>query len=123
MASAKDEQQIRAVIAHYAEGMRTHDVATLKSAFHDLAILCGYLGDDLIAGPIAALYDWVEANPGPATTGDPYSCEILNIEITNRAAAASLRETDLHGGVIDYLHLLKVGDSWSIVSKLWDAES
>ena len=33
-----------------------------------------------------------------------------------------IRETDLHGGVIDYLHLLKVGDDWSIVSKLWDAE-
>ena len=123
MDTAKDEQQIRAVIAQYAEGMRTHDVATLKGAFHDLAILCGYLGDDLIAGPIAALYDWVGANPGPAATGEPYNCEILNIEITRRAAAASLRETDPHGGVTDYLHLLKVGDSWSIVSKLWDAES
>ena len=123
MDTAKDEQQIRAVIAHYAEGMRTHDVATLKRAFHDLAILCGYLGDDLIAGPIAALYEWVETNPGPAATGEPYACEILKIEITNRTAAASLRETDLHGRVIDYLHLLKAGESWSIVSKLWDAES
>jgi hypothetical protein len=26
-----------------------------------------------------------------------------------------------HGPVIDYFHLLKVGDTWSIVSKLWDA--
>jgi hypothetical protein len=122
MDTSSDEQRIRDVIADYADGMRTHDVKTLKRAFHHLAILCGYLGDDLIAGPIAALYDWVEANPGPAATGDPYRCEILRIEITGRTAAATIRETDLHGGVIDYLHVLKVGDDWSIVSKLWDAE-
>ena len=122
MDTSSDEQRIRDVIAQYADGMRTHEVGTLKRAFHDLAILCGYLGDDLIAGPIAALYGWVETNPAPATTGDPYRCEILRIEITGRTAAATLRETDLHGGVIDYLHLLKVGDAWSIVSKLWDAE-
>ena len=123
MDTSTDEQRIREVIAHYADGMRTHDVETLKRAFHELAILCGYLGDYLIAGPIAALYGWAETNPAPAATGEPYTCEILRIEITGRAAAASLRESDLHGGVIDYLHLLKVGDSWSIVSKLWDAES
>ena len=84
MDTSSDEQRIRDVIADYADGMRTHDVKTLKRAFHHLAILCGYLGDDLIAGPIAALYDWVEANPGPAATGDPYRCEILRIEITGR---------------------------------------
>jgi hypothetical protein len=44
--------------------------------------LCGYLGDDLIAAPIAALYDWVGSNPAPAVSGDPYLCEILGIEIT-----------------------------------------
>jgi hypothetical protein len=27
-----------------------------------------------------------------------------------------------HGVVIDHFHLLKVGEHWSIVSKLWDAE-
>jgi hypothetical protein len=122
MDMSNDEQRIRDVVAQYAEGMRTHDVETLKRAFHELAILCGYLGDDLIAGPIALLYGWVEANPAPASTGDPYGCDILRIEITGRAASASIRETDLHGGVIDYFHLLKVGDTWSIVSKLWDAE-
>ena len=122
MDTSTDEQRIREVIAHYADGMRTHDVGTLKRAFNEVAILCGYLGDDLIAGPIAALYGWVEENPGPAATGDPYRCEILRIEITGRTAAATIRETDLHGGVIDYLHLLKAGNEWSIVSKLWDAE-
>ena len=35
--------------------------------------------------------------------------------------AAAVREL-YHDTAIDYFHLLKVGDRWSIVSKLWDSE-
>ena len=122
MTTSFDEQGIRESIRCYAEGMRTGDVTTLQRGFHEQAILCGYLGDDLIAGPIAALYNWVAENPAPAATGDPFSCEILGIEMTGRVGTATVRESDRHGVVIDHFHLLKVGDRWSIVSKLWDAE-
>jgi hypothetical protein len=116
-----EEPAIRAVIAHYAEGMRTHSVDSLKRAFHEQAILCGYLGDQLIAAPIAELYAFVSSNPAPAAAGDPYACDILSIDVTGRVAAASVREL-YHDTAIDYFHLLKVGDTWSIVSKLWDSE-
>ena len=122
MTTSIDEQGVREIIALYEEGMRTGNVETLKRGFHDQAILCGYLGDDLIAGPIVALYDWVAANPAPAATGEHYSCETLDIALTGRVATASARESDHHGVVIDHFHLLKVGERWSIVSKLWDAE-
>ena len=122
MTMTSDEQGIREAITCYAEGMRTGDVETLRRGFHEQAILCGYLGDDLIAGPIVALYDWVAANPAPAATGDPFTCDTLGIEITGRVATAKVRESDLHGVVIDHFHLLKAGERWSIVSKLWDAE-
>jgi hypothetical protein len=117
-----DEQGIREAVAFYAEGMQTGNVETLKRGFHDQAILCGYLGDHLIAGPIVELYDWVASNPAPAATGAPFSCETLGIETTGRVATAKVRESDSHGVVIDHLHLLKIGERWSIVSKLWDAE-
>jgi hypothetical protein len=123
MATSFDEQGIREAIRFYAEGMRTGDVATLQRGFHEHAILCGYLGDDLIAGPIALLYDWVAGNPAPAVTGDAFSCETLGIDMTGRVATAKVRESDPHGVVIDHFHLLKVGERWSIVSKLWDAET
>ena len=118
MSASNDEDQIRETINNYSAGMKTADVETLKKAFHQLAILCGYLGDDLIAAPIQGLYDWVEATGLP----EGYSCTVLGIEITGRVATAKLRETDTHGDVIDYFHLLKEGDRWSIVSKIWDAE-
>ena len=116
--SSTDEDLIRETIELYAEGMRTADAAILKKAFHELAILCGYLGDDLIAAPIQGLYEWVESSGVP----DFHKCEILGIEITNRVASAKIRETDSHGDVIDYFHLLKIGETWSIVSKVWDSE-
>ena len=122
MEVSAEERGIREAVQHYVEGMRTHKVDGLKQGFHQQAILCGYLGDDLIAAPIAALYDWVAANPAPAATGDPFSCETLGIELTGRVATARVRESDAHGVVIDHFHLLKVGERWSIVSKLWDAE-
>jgi hypothetical protein len=122
MTTSFDEQGIRAALTFYAEGMRSGDVETLRRAFHEQASLCGYLGDDLIAVQIGALYDWVGANPAPAATGDPFSCETLSIEMTGRVATARVRESDAHGVVIDHFHLLKAGERWSIVSKLWDAE-
>src|SRR5262245_64799653 len=122
MTTSSDEHGIRGAIADYVEGMRTHDVETLQRGFHRQAILCGYLGDDLIAAPIAELYDWAGANPSPAATGDPFACEVLGIEVPGRVATATVRESDAHGTVIDYFHLLKIGNTWSIVSKLWDAE-
>jgi hypothetical protein len=121
MDSPSEERGIRVAIGHYAEGMRTGHVETLKEAFHEQAILCGYLGDELIAAPIVALYDWVGGNPAPAASGQPFDCEVLEIKITNRVATASVRETDQHGAVIDHFHLLKVSERWWIVSKLWDA--
>ncbi|MEO6213178.1 MAG: nuclear transport factor 2 family protein, partial [Vicinamibacterales bacterium] len=122
MEKSSEEHGIREAIAHYSDGMRTGTVETLKRAFHEQAILCGYLGDELIAAPIAALYEWVEANPAPAATGEPFDCEILNIDVTKRVAAVTVRETG-HEAVIDHFHLLKISERWWIVSKLWDAES
>jgi hypothetical protein len=42
--------------------------------------------------------------------------------MTGRVATARVRESEHPGVVIDHFHLLKVGEPWSIVSKLWDAE-
>ena len=77
MDESSEERGIRDAIAHYVDGMRTGNIETLKRGFHEQAILCGYLGDELIAAPIAALYDWVGANPAPAATGEPFSVRLL----------------------------------------------
>jgi hypothetical protein len=119
MSFSTDESAIREVITYYSEGMRTASVESLKKAFHEQATLCGYLDDELITAPIEGLYGWVDSNPAP----DTYNFSVLDIEITNRVATAKIRERDSHGKWIDYFHLIKVGDKWWIVSKLWDKDS
>lgn len=122
MSVSSEENGIREAISYYAEGTRTGRVEILKEGFHQHAILCGYLGDEMIAAPIEGFYDWINANPAPAETGEVFSCSILAIEVTGRVAAATIRETSHEGDVIDHFHLLKDKDRWWIVSKLWDAE-
>ena len=117
--SLSAESGIREAINYYAEGMGAANVEILKKAFHQQAILCGYLDDEMIASPIEGLYDWVSSNPAP----EVFNLSILAIEVTGRVGAATVRETDSHGDVIDYFHLLKDNDRWWIVSKLWDAET
>jgi putative lumazine-binding protein len=122
MNASSEENGIRETINYHVDGMRTGNVEILKKGFHQLAILCGYLGDEMIAAPIEGLYDWVNSNPAPAQTGEGFDCSTLSIEITGRVAAVTMRETSHEGDVIDYFHLLKDKDRWWVVSKLWDAE-
>lgn len=122
MSLSTEETGIRQVLDYYAEGMRTGNVETLKEAFHEQAILCGYLADELIAAPIEGLYEWVDSNSPSSETGTVFSCTVLAIEVTGRVATATVREIDSEHTVIDYFHLLKEGDRWQIISKLWDAE-
>ena len=120
--SLSAESGIRKAINYYVEGMRTGSVEILEKGFHQRAILCGYLGDEMIAAPIEGLYEWVQSNPAPAETGEVFDCVILAIEVTGRVATATVRESSHEGAVIDYFHLLKDRDRWWIVSKLWDVE-
>jgi hypothetical protein len=122
MNTQSDDSGIRETINYYIEGMRTGNVEVLEQGFHQQAILCGYLGDEMIAAPIAGLYEWVNSNPAPATTGEIFDCVVLSVEITGRVATAKVRETGHDGAVIDYFHLLKDKGRWWIVSKLWDTE-
>jgi len=122
MNNSTEEKGVREAINYYVEGMRTGNVETLKAGFHEQAILCGYLGDELITAPIEGLYEWVASNPAPAATGDVFECSVLAVEVTGRAATATVRETSHDEDVIDYFHLLKIRDRWWMVSKLWDTE-
>lgn len=53
--SVSAESGIREAINYYAEGMGAANVEILKEALHRQAILCGYLGDEMIAAPIEGI--------------------------------------------------------------------
>lgn len=84
--------------------------------FHELATICGYVGADLFAGPIAMFYEWHEEN-GPAaelTPGD------LCIDREGTAASVRIELYNWTGHrFTDFFTLVKIDGRWLIMSKVF----
>lgn len=116
----RNETQIRDTIDRYVEGMRTADVALLKSAFHKHANMFGDFGDNLMAAPIDALFDWVSAELEPGATGADHRVEVEDVEIAGDVALARVHERDFFGGdAREFFTLVRTDDGWRITNKSW----
>jgi len=114
--NAADVQLIKQTIQHYIDGARSGKGADMKPAFHDQATIFGYVGDDLMAGPIQQLFDWNDQN-GPASE---IRTEIADIDVAGTVATARL-ESDNWTGLrfTDFFTLLKVDGTWKITNKVF----
>lgn len=114
--NAADVQLIKQTIQHYIDGARSGKGADMKPAFHDQATIFGYVGDDLMAGPIQQLFDWNDQN-GPASD---IRTEIADIDVAGTVATARL-ESDNWTGLrfTDFFTLLKVDGTWKITNKVF----
>jgi hypothetical protein len=55
----KDYKSITNLLtSHYLKGAVSGNGSEMKPSFHDDAAWYGYVGADLVAGPIQTLYDW-----------------------------------------------------------------
>jgi protease I len=112
---------IKKVINDYREGTYRADTKTLRSVFHEKAVMNGYLGPDpLIADPSDFIVD-IGSSPSMESKGDPYQAEIESIRIEGNVASVILSETGFRGqGVlVDFFHLIKTNGKWQIISKLF----
>lgn len=115
-----DDTPIRETIDRYVEGMRTADVALLRSAFHEHANMFGDFGDDLMAAPIGALFDWAGEELEPGATGRDHRIEIEDLEVTGDVALARVHERDFFGGdAREFFTLVRTPDGWRITNKSW----
>jgi hypothetical protein len=66
---ARDREAITKTIETYIGGGKSGKSDDMKPAFHSGATMFGYVGDDLLGGPIQHLYDWNDKNGSilPAT--------------------------------------------------------
>lgn len=105
---------IARAVQHYIEGGRTGSSETMKLGFAATASIHGYLGPDLIAGPIQDLYDWVDANPPASGLVD----RIASIDIHDSFTSVRVEVENWAGHrFTDVLSLLKMYGEWKIVSK------
>lgn len=115
-----DETPIRETIDRYVEGMRTADVALLRSAFHEQANLFGDFAGELMGAPIGTLFEWASEELEPCATGAAHRVEIEDVEIAGDVALARGHERDFFGGdAREFFTLVRSDDGWRITCKSW----
>jgi hypothetical protein len=113
------ETQLRQVVQSYLHGLKFNDVASLKKAFYPEAKLFWVKKD----GSLGQLtqdqwYKGFEASAGKEEEGD---LKITALEITGNTASVKVEEQYPRSVYVDYLSLLKLGDGWKIVAKIYNA--
>lgn len=107
---------IVATVQHYLDGGKTGSSAAMKPAFHPGATIHGYLGPDLISGPIQALFDFVDGNE-PASG---LEARITSVDVAGTIATVRLDMDNWSGHrFTDMLSLLQVNGQWLITSKVF----
>ena len=114
--SSNEREAIARTIQTYVDGGRSGKGDDMKPAFHSLATIAGYIGDDLLAGPIQFLFDWNDRN-GPATE---LKSNITNIDVQGTIATARVELDNWTGHKFtDMFTLLKTDGEWKIISKVF----
>ena len=114
---------MRAVLERYVDATSRADVESLRSVFHPVALMAGYLGDDLIVGDPEPFFSDLGSHPSMAETGAPYEAAIVDIHVAGRIASARVEESGFFGATsfVNYFHLLEIKGEWKIVSKTFQS--
>jgi len=114
--TVSDRDAIVATLQHYIEGARSGSGARMKPAFHADATIFGHIGADLFGGGIQKLFGWTDEN-GPAAD---IRVRIAEIDIAGSVATARLEIENWTGHrFTDLFTLLKTGEQWQIVNKVF----
>ena len=115
-----EQNAIVSTIERYIEGGRLGKSEVMKQAFADNATMYFIVDDKLDGGPIQTLYDAVD-NLGPAPN---LKSEIGPVDVNKSTATAHVEFFDWAGArYTDQLVLLKTGDDWKIIHKVYHQHS
>lgn len=111
-----DYEAISILIQHYINGAISGKGSEMKPAFHHNATWFGYVGTNLVAGPIQGLFDWNDSN-GAAKD---LVYRISKMEIVGSIASVRLELDNWTGHrFTDLFNLLKVNGEWKIMNKVF----
>jgi|TARA_B110000238_G_C15968366_1_gene370575 hypothetical protein len=112
-----DHKEITNVLTdHYLRGAISGKSSEMKPSFHNDSSWYGYVGSDLIAGPIQTLYDWHDGNG--AAKDLVYN--IPKIDIVGTVASVRIELDNWRGArFTDLLNMLKVDGKWQVMNKVF----
>lgn len=115
-ANVNEYDKITQIIQRYIDGAKAGRGNDMKPAFHEDATIFGYIGADLLAGPIQQLFDWNDEN-GPASA---LEAQIASIDLIDTVATVRLELDNWTGNrFTDLFTLLKVDGEWRIMNKVF----
>lgn len=114
-AQATNLQLIESTINHYFDGMINHNAKSIEKAFHPTASMkWNEKGKYMEVNAVEALSEYVNSND-PVKT----KTSIVAINIVGNAANAQLELEYETFYFADFMHLMKIGEEWKIVSKTY----
>jgi len=114
--SLSEYDAITKTVQHYINGGKTGNTDEMKLAFHPGATIFGYVGPEILAGPIQFLFDWNDKN-GAATELEG---RITSIDIAESVATVRLELDNWSGRrFTDLFTMLKVDGEWKIINKVF----
>jgi hypothetical protein len=113
---AQEFEAITKAIQPYLDGARLGNGSAMKAAFHDDATVYGYIGKDLVSGPMKVVYDWTDSmGPSPKITP-----RIVKVDVAGKAANVRIEVDDWQQyRFTDIFNLMKIDGKWLIVSKIF----
>ncbi len=114
-----DDTAIRQTIQYYFDGGRMGDSITLQKAFHPDARMLFAREGALAVVPIGDYIKRVAENPPKPGARDSTERRIASIDVAGDAAVAKLELKRPDMTVTDYMSLIRVGDRWLIVNKIF----
>ena len=107
---------ISKTIQCYVDGGRSGRGDAMRPAFHQDATICGYSDGEIFAGPIQKLFDHVDHE----TPAAGVQARLVSVDIIDTIAVARLELDDWNGHrYTDVFTLLKTGEEWKILSKVF----
>ena len=114
--SVSEYDAIAEVLQYYIDGARSGSGRAMRRAFHEGATIFGYVGGELVAGPIRLLFEWNDEN-GPASE---LEVQIVSIDLVDTVATVRLEIDNWTGyRFTDLFTLLKVDGDWKIMNKVF----
>lgn len=120
MTNYEELAAVKETINKYIDGSFKANVDLLKSLFHEDARMAGYLGDRLLVGGPEPFFEDLKSRPSMYEKNEPYSAEIIYINITGAIANVILYEAGFFGEacIENHFHLIKdKSGEWKIIAK------
>lgn len=113
----QDYDDVVDTVTRYVEGLRVGNSKAVASAFNQDATMYGFTNGQLLGGPIANLYTFIDTNgdaPDIKTRLD-----VIGITPTTAVVKVDMEHDAIGADYTDFHTLLKQDGTWSIIAKVY----